>query len=152
MQTPDMSQPRHGADITLVVKRHYPASPTRVFDAWTDPAQLKKWWGPAGVTCSHAEVDLRVGGSYRIGNLIPDGSTVWIFDEFLRVERPALLAYSWQVAPGHGAASRVTIRFDQAPGGTTLTLTHDRIHDEATRDDHEKGWGGCLAGLAAFLT
>jgi uncharacterized protein YndB with AHSA1/START domain len=50
----------------LVIERTLKASPERVFDAFTDPGQLEKWWWPNGFTCPAAEVDLRVGGTYRL--------------------------------------------------------------------------------------
>ncbi len=62
----------------LVVRQHVRANPDRVFDTWTDPEHLVNWWGPAGVECIHAEVNLQVGGMFRLANLAPDGSTTWI--------------------------------------------------------------------------
>ena len=53
-----------------------------MFAAWTTPELLRQWWGPTGVRCIAAEIDLRVGGTYRIGNEIPDGSVIWISGEF----------------------------------------------------------------------
>lgn len=47
-------------------RAHDRASPERIFDAFTDPEQLVRWWWPEGFTCPAAEVDLRVGGTYRI--------------------------------------------------------------------------------------
>lgn len=48
----------------LVIERTLKSSPERVFDAFTDPDQLTKWWWPTGFACPAAEVDLRVGGKY----------------------------------------------------------------------------------------
>ena len=56
------------ATVTLVVRKWIRATPERSFDAWTTPLALRKWWGPEGVECTEAEVDLRVGGHYRIAN------------------------------------------------------------------------------------
>src|ERR1700686_1800927 len=50
----------------LVIERTLQSSPERVFDAFTDPDQLTKWWWPTGFACPAAEVDLRVGGKYRL--------------------------------------------------------------------------------------
>src|SRR5262249_36942533 len=47
--------------IVLVVRRTIRASAERIFDAWTRPEHLLVWWGPRPVTCSGADVDLRVG-------------------------------------------------------------------------------------------
>ena len=83
----------------LVVRRHIAASPERVFAAWTQPEHLRAWWGPAGVSCPEAEVDLRVGGRYRIANQMSNGAVVWIAGVFERVDEPARLVYSWAHEP-----------------------------------------------------
>jgi glutathione S-transferase len=74
--------------ITLVTRRTIRASASRLFDAWTQPEQLRAWWGPRPVTCAGAEVDLRVGGRYRIDNVLPDGQMLTIEGEFQVVEAP----------------------------------------------------------------
>ena len=56
----------------LVIERTLHAPPERVFAAFTDPEQLTKWWWPHGFTCPAAEVDLRVGGTYRLAMAWPD--------------------------------------------------------------------------------
>ena len=147
--TAPAASPRDG--LALVVKRSFIAAPERVFDAWTQADQLTQWWGPAGVACPHAEVDLRVGGSYRICNRLPGGGLVYIVGEFVRIERPTLLVYSWQLEPGSGETSLVTVRFAAQGCDTALTISHNRIADVHTRDGHERGWSGCLDGLAQFL-
>jgi uncharacterized protein YndB with AHSA1/START domain len=56
------------------------------------------WWGPsAAVSCASAEIDLRVGGRYRIANRFPDGRLLWIVGEFEVVEPPSRLVFSWRV-------------------------------------------------------
>ncbi len=89
-------------DTTLVVRRIIQATPERLFKAWTDPEQLKKWWGPQSVTCVDAEVDLRVGGRYRIANQFPDGKLLWISGEFQLIEPPHKLAYTWRIGRNRG--------------------------------------------------
>lgn len=142
------------SQLALVVRRTVKASPSRVFDAWTEPDQLRQWWGPRPVTCCGAEVDLRAGGSYRIGNRLPDGSVLWIYGAFEVVERPRLLVYSWRVDAVVGAAhddSRVTVRFEARGRETEVIVVHERIDSEPTKVEHEKGWLGCLDGLAGLF-
>ena len=76
-----------GALLSLAVRRVVRAAPERVFDAWTRPEELRRWWGPNGLVCTEAHVDLRVGGRYRIANLFPDGNVLWICGEFEVIER-----------------------------------------------------------------
>ncbi len=100
--------------LVLVVRRTINASPERLFDAWTRSDELLAWWGPRPVRCARAEVDLRVGGRYRIDNQLPTGGLLTIEGEFTVVERPRKLVYTWSVAPGDGPPERVTVRFDPA--------------------------------------
>jgi uncharacterized protein YndB with AHSA1/START domain len=136
--------------MVLVVSRLIRATPERLFDAWTSAAELVKWWGPEAVTCVGAEVDLRVGGSYRIGNRFPDGTVLWIAGEFELIERPQRLAYTWRIEPAQGADERVLVTFTTRGADTEVSVRHERIGDEARRRRHEQGWHGCLAGLAQY--
>jgi len=140
--------------VALVVRRTIKASAARVFDAWTQPRELRRWWGPRPVTCSDAEVDLRVGGVYRIANRLPDGTVVWISGQFEVVDPPQRLVYTWHVegkSPPALEHSRVTVRFEPRDGGTEVIVVHERIATEETRADHERGWNGCLDNLTALF-
>jgi len=72
--------------ITLVVRKTIRATPERLFDAWTQPTQLRQWWRPDDAECADAQVDLRVGGQYRIANRFRDGRVVWITGQFEVIE------------------------------------------------------------------
>lgn len=137
--------------MNLVVRKLIAAPAERLFDLWTRPEHIRRWWGPESVVCNGAEVDLRVGGHYRIGNLLPDGTTVWIGGTFEAIDRPHSLTYSWRIEP-HEAAERVTVRFEPRGDATEVVVEHERIADQAARTAHERGWIGCLDGLAAYST
>jgi uncharacterized protein YndB with AHSA1/START domain len=135
----------------LTTRRVIAASCDRLFAAWTTPALLLQWWGPEEVECTTAEVDLRPGGPYRIGNTLPDGSVTWIEGEFEVVERPHRLVYSWRIEGE--PVSRVTVTFTAlGEGSTEVTIFHERIHSAEARDGHERGWIGCLDGLEAMIS
>ena len=142
--------PPESTGLVLVVRRTIRASCDRLFDAWTHAAELVSWWGPRSVRCTAAEVDLRVGGRYRIENLLASGARVTIAGEFTLVDRPHRLAYTWNVTPGEaGTAELVTVRFDaRGDSATDVIVTHERIASAAARTSHEEGWVGCLEGLA----
>jgi uncharacterized protein YndB with AHSA1/START domain len=150
--------PQHPSDpgapppsVTLVVRKSIRATPERLFDAWTRPEELKKWWGPQSVTCIDAVVDLTVGGGYRIANQFPNGDVVWITGEFEVIEPPKRLVYSWRLGTATGPSERVSVTFEPRGANTEVTVTHERIPSIPVRDVHEQGWFGCLDGLAAFL-
>jgi uncharacterized protein YndB with AHSA1/START domain len=142
----------NGAGLTLEVRRTIAATAQFLFDAWTQPALLVQWWGPAGVTCPEAQVDLRVGGVLRIANRFPDGRIVWIHGVFERVEPPSLLAYSWRLGQEDAASSeRVTVRFEPRGDCCEVIVVHERVVDAAARAQHEAGWTGCLDGLQRLV-
>ena len=118
------------------------------------------------MACAAAEVDLRVGGRYRIANRLPDGQILWISGEFEAVERPHRLVYTWHVGnaapvptaapaaaatPAAAAAERVTVTFESRGEETEVIVAHERIPTAAMRDMHEQGWMGCLDGLVNYL-
>ena len=139
-------------DMNLVVSRIIHAPAERLFKAWTEPEQLRQWWGPESVTCMEAEVDLRVGGRYRIGNQFSDGTVVWISGTFELIDAPHRLVYTWRIGTDP-AEERVTVSFRATTDGQTeVTVVHERIPDKGTRDRHEEGWFGCLKKLSSFLT
>lgn len=133
--------------IVLVVRRTIRASAERIFAAWTQPEQLCAWWGPRPVTCSDAEVDLCVGGRYRIVNLLPDGTTLAIEGTFELIDAPHKLVYTWRMGQELPESSRVTVRFEQRGQATEVIVVHEQIPTAAVRDSHEHGWNGCLDGL-----
>jgi uncharacterized protein YndB with AHSA1/START domain len=137
--------------IVLIVRRTIHASAERLFEAWTRPEQLRAWWGPRPVTCSGAEIDLRVGGRYWIANALPDGTTVIIQGEFREVERPQKLVYTWRMGQAAQESSLVTVRFEARSEATEVIVVHENIPSADVRDSHEKGWNGCLDGLAGFF-
>jgi uncharacterized protein YndB with AHSA1/START domain len=127
-----------------------PATAEFLFDAWTQPGRLKEWWGPSGVRCIEAQIDLRVGGLYRIGNQLPDGKVIWITGEYEHIEAPHKLVYTWRVEHNSKQPERVTVEFKQKDVETEVIVTHERISDVRIRKQHESGWRGCLDGLAEY--
>jgi uncharacterized protein YndB with AHSA1/START domain len=125
----------------LVVQKTIRATAARLFDAWTSPAQIKQWWGPESVVCVDAEIDLRVGGRYRIANRMPDGRILWIAGVFELIEAPYKLVYTWALEPIARPCERVTVQF----------RPQENVPSASMREGHALGWQGCLAGLAQFL-
>lgn len=137
---------------SLQIRKVIRASPERVFHAWTSPDDLIKWWGPKGVRCISAEIELVVGGQYRIENELPDGTILWISGEFEAIERPQFLSYTWIVEKGDPTVEHVSVRFESHESGTEIILSHTQIPSAALRDKHQLGWFGCIEGLHDFFS
>ena len=140
------------SSLTLIARRTIRASAARLFAAWTEPAQLMAWWGPrTDVVCAVAEVDLRVGGKYRIGNRFPNGDMIWIAGEYEHIEPPHKLVFTWYVEADSAMVERVTVKLEPLNEMTEVIVIHERIINATVRDQHQQGWFGCFNGLAAYL-
>ena len=136
----------------LRLERTFDASAEAVFDAWTNPEVLRRWWaaGPDWET-PLAEVDLREGGSYRLSMRDPEsGMTPTVGGEFIEIRRPERLVYTWtweDMPESPSAGSVVTVEFAEQDGRTTVTLLHTGLGTDESRAQHEHGWHACLDNL-----
>ena len=137
----------------LNLVRAYPVPPEKVWRAWTDPQAVKKWWGPRpGEPVAVAELDVRVGGRFRIVFGGADGGMHECAGEYREVvpNRKLVFTWSWpRTTPDR--ISLVTIVFKAVNGGTELDFRHEQFFDEQVRDDHKRGWTGLLDKLEHFL-
>jgi uncharacterized protein YndB with AHSA1/START domain len=118
----------------------------RVWRALTDPAALAAWFWPERFDPT-AEVDLRVGGRYRISG---PGAGLEVAGEYLTVEPPRRLVFTWQWAGEHDK-TLVTVELTGGEDGTDLVITHGGFAADAARDEHAKGWSDCLDRLPGWL-
>src|SRR4029078_9138804 len=81
---------------SLQIKRFIKAAPDRVYRAWTDPAQLKEWWGPEGVKTRDFTADARVGGKYRLDLLNQEGEEMSVFGEYLELTPDRRIVFTWK--------------------------------------------------------
>lgn len=149
-----MSNPDGADSSSLRITRIVRVTPERAFAAWTDPEQVVHWWGPVGVSCPEAHIDLRVGGEYRIANQFPDGRVIWIRGTFEAIDPPRQLVYSWRLdgEPHDELAERVTVTFEARGGeSTNIAVLHERVANPQRRRSHEAGWSGCLDGFITFI-
>jgi uncharacterized protein YndB with AHSA1/START domain len=147
-----MADTLHKSPTSLSISRVFDAPRETVFKAWTDPAVFMQWWGPPGVTAPSYDIDLRVGGKYRIANKTPNGM-LYATGTFREVRAPEKLVFTWawEEDSGTGHESMVTLEFVAKDKKTELTLTHERLADTTSRDSHLEGWSGALDSLAAHL-
>jgi uncharacterized protein YndB with AHSA1/START domain len=128
----------------------------RVFAAWTEPTDMFDWYAPTDeYTTPIAEVDLKVGGSYRVGMKRQGADLHVVSGQYCRIEPPSLLSFTWawELPRPDVQETQVTLEFrPNAAGGTDLTFTHERFRDDGQRKGHTEGWTGCLSRLARKLS
>src|SRR5262249_153964 len=123
----------------LVVTRTFNGPARLVFEAWTKPELLKRWWAPrsAGVTLLSCEADVRVGGSYRFEFGHGD-SKMAFFGKYVEVTPPSRLVWTNQESDD-GAVTTVTF---EEKGGTTLLTMHERYPSKEALDHAIAGMEG----------
>ena len=142
----------HLSPTSLRLSCHFNAGPDRVFEAWTNPAHIAKWFHPEeNVFCHTAEVDPQHGGKYRIMMTTP-GGPITAFGDYTIFDRPTHLQMNWQWDhEEHAYTSRLDLEMTASGKGTDFVMTHDRFDDERSRDMHQQGWTGCINTLFTFF-
>jgi uncharacterized protein YndB with AHSA1/START domain len=137
---------------SLTLTRRFNAPPEKVYAAWADPEKLVRWFGPASVEVGTvtADIDLRVGGRYRIsfnanGNYNEVGG---VYREVVPNER-LVFTWAWHSTPERESLVSISIKYES--GGTLLTFKHEQFVDTIARDNHERGWSEFFAKLESYL-
>jgi uncharacterized protein YndB with AHSA1/START domain len=136
--------------MTIVrVKHRFTASPEQVFDAWLDPGKARRFlFATATGQMVRAETDPRVGGQFTFTDR-RDGEDVMHTGEYLEIDRPRRLVFTFVVPKYSSVVTRVTIEVVPLESGCELTLTHDGVLPEYEERAAE-GWSSILAALAAI--
>lgn len=138
---------------SLKLSRIIKASPDRVFSAWTDPEQIKRWSAPEGMSIPEAEVDLTVGGTYRIRMESPEGNVHTAYGTYREIVPFERLVYTWdwEEENSHLGGTLITVEFTDLGESTEVVITHDLFPTEEVRDAHETGWTSCLNRLVSLF-
>lgn len=137
------------------ITRLYDAPVKAVWDAWTDPEQVKQWWGPRGFTLTHHSKDLRVGGHWHYTMHGPDGTDYENTTKYLEVEPMSRLVYDHGGHKDRPPLFRVTATFT-AQGNQTLfdmrmTLPTPEAAEETKKFIKKAGGNGTWDRLAEHL-
>jgi uncharacterized protein YndB with AHSA1/START domain len=141
-----------GSPTALRVERTFHGTARAVFEAFTSPEVMKRWWhaGPDWET-PVAEVDLRVGGGFRVTMRRPNGEEYTGRAEYTVVDPPRRLAFTWTWEGDDdfgGGGSLVEVEFEEGEGTTTVVLTHSGLAGEESARSHTEGWEEVLANLS----
>ncbi len=115
----------------------------KVFETWTKPEWLKKWFrADEGFTCTTAEIDLRVGGRFALAMAMP-GQPETRFSGAYQVVRPnEALVYTWQGGEGDHV-TLVTALFSDRHSGSRVDFTHGVFASREAKEQHLAGWMAC---------
>jgi len=155
----------------FLLKRHLPASREKVWRAFTDPEQMKQWWGHKGATVVGSKMDFRVGGTYLYGLKSPNMPEMWGKFIYLEIAEPEKLVMKQHFSDPEGGITRhplaptwprmllTVFTFTESGEGTDFEIRWSPI--DPTPEEEEifmkslescrGGWSGTLEQLENFL-
>ncbi|OYW31511.1 MAG: hypothetical protein B7Z47_00870 [Chthoniobacter sp. 12-60-6] len=136
----------------LQIIRMINAPRERVYAAWTDADLAIQWWGPDGCVTEELILEAWRGGRFRWLLRTAEGEKVNIQGKYRVVHPPEKIVHTWQwigAPEWKDAMSTVTVEFCEKEDNTVteLRLTHEKLLDELSRDNHINGWNNALDKL-----
>jgi uncharacterized protein YndB with AHSA1/START domain len=151
----------------IVITRVLDAPRGLVFEAWTEPEHVKRWWGPNGFTTPVVRIDLRPGGVWHNCMRSPDGRDYWSRGVYREIVKPERIVTTDSFADAEGnrvepteygmsaswpSEALLTVTFDEHDGRTRLTLRHAVGGAPAPeREMCQQGWSESLDRLAGYV-
>ncbi len=137
----------------LRISRVFDASPETLFEAFTDPAILVRWWGPEGVTIPECHIDLTVGGRWRTCMAGADCEFNCVGGIYKEIDPPGKLAFTWawETPEGRGEETLITLEFLAHPEGCEMRFTQEGFAERENRDRHNEGWTSSFLCLGRYL-
>jgi uncharacterized protein YndB with AHSA1/START domain len=141
-------------ELTLELRRVFPAPPSVVFRVFTEPGGLAKWWGPTGFSVPSVEFSPRVGEGYRIEMRPPEGDPFYLTGEFREVDPPARLGFTfvWEPPDPDDVETLVNLSFEDLGGSTEVALTQGAFKTQARRQLHQDGWTESFDKLDSIIS
>jgi uncharacterized protein YndB with AHSA1/START domain len=150
----------------ILIERVFDAPRELVWKAWTEPGYVKRWWGAKGFTEPVVRIDLREGGRYLFGMRSPEGQDFWSTGEYREIAPAERLVFtdSFSDAEGNVVPASyygmtgdwplelvATVTFEDADGGTKVTIREPGVPADEGRDMAVVGWNESLDKLAEVL-
>lgn len=135
---------------TLVVRKIIPAPREEVFAAWLDPGSIRHWMCPRQILEAAAEIDARVGGSFRI--VMKEREHAFEHTgEYRVIDPPSKLVFTWISKSTDLRPTLVTVEFLPRGDQCELVLTHERLPSPEALRRHEGGWTQIVDKLAGHI-
>jgi uncharacterized protein YndB with AHSA1/START domain len=134
----------------LRISRVYHATREEVFSAWIDPEQVKVWMCAGKSTVARVEIDLRIGGAFRID--MQDEAGYFVHTGiYVDIQPSEKLAFTWTSENTKGKETLVTVELFERGEQTELVLTQELLPDQETFEAHKYGWTSILEKLERQL-
>jgi uncharacterized protein YndB with AHSA1/START domain len=133
----------------MVLSRLFDAPANLVFEAWSKPEMLARWWGPRNFTLPVCEIDFRTGGAYRMVMRDPEGREYPFHGTYREIVENERIVFTAKIAPDIEVLTTVTFL---AEGGKTLLTVQQSVPADTTMARGQlEGWNGSLEKLGAAL-
>lgn len=136
---------------TITIEKIMNAPVEKVWAAWATPGMVSKWFGsnPNG-TVQYAQLDVRVGGSFKVSFSNADGSPHTCFGVYTVVKPYSMLGFTWAWIAEPGVESLVTVKLTPQGNKTLMLFTHANV-GYASAHNYLKGWGDTFLKLERAL-
>ncbi len=150
----------------VLITRIFDAPRKLVWQAWTEPEHVMRWWGPKDFTSPVCKIDLRIGGQYHFCMRDQNGQDYWskgvyleiipmtkimATDSFSDAEGNTIPASQYGLPEDWPNELLVTMTFEDLDGKTKLTIRHQGIPDGQMKEMTSAGWNESLDKLADML-
>jgi uncharacterized protein YndB with AHSA1/START domain len=135
----------------ISVRRLLKAGRARVFEAWSRPDLMARWFFPGDGWTVAVTSDFKVGGRYELDMRDAEGGRHMQFGEYREIVPISRLVFTWSCPDLKVVDSVVTVELVEQGDRTELILTHELPPEPKIRRGHEEGWEGCLGNLEKML-
>jgi uncharacterized protein YndB with AHSA1/START domain len=141
---------------TVSISKEFAVPAERLYQAWTSPEELKRWWHPMGNELTSVTNELKEGGAVQYQFKTGESEeNIKIEGKYETVLPNQQLVYSWIWQLPHQPVGngdyKLNIRFEPAGNGSRLRVDQENFGSEEAVRPHQEGWEKALEELAAYL-
>lgn len=134
----------------VVVTKLIKASKQELFEAFTNPQIMSKWFYPDEDMSVEVSNTFHVGGGYVLKMHNKNGEVYTHIGEYMEISPPDKLVFSWNSDFVENTV--VSVTFSEKDGATEVKVSHDLLPNDEMRENHQGGWNGCLDRLKSTMS